>query len=141
VYDKGHYHTLYQKSHMARQQPEPPAKQPATPSTQQLRSGIERLQKRIGEVQAFDPRSVTEQHNIPHVKKLAASIDDALLRTFGANSLDYERYKNAAYFSNGPHNYRDPVPITEVQRSLKRARGRVPLHCWSKPLNRCKSVS
>jgi predicted nucleotide-binding protein len=109
---------------MARQKPELPAKQPATLSHQQLQAGIERLTKRIEEVRAFDPRSVTEQQNIPQVKKLAASIDEALVRTFGADSLDYERYKDAAYFSNGPHNYRDPVPIMEVQRSLARSRDR-----------------
>jgi predicted nucleotide-binding protein len=109
---------------MARQKSEPADKQPATLSPQQLQAGIERLTKRIEEVKAFDPRSVTEQQNIPHVKKLAASIDETLVRTFGANSLDYERYKDAAYFSNGPHNYRDPVPITEVQRSLARSRDR-----------------
>jgi predicted nucleotide-binding protein len=120
--DKGDYHTLYQESHMARQKPEPPAKQPASLSPQQLQAGIERLKKCIERVEAFDPNNVKEQHNIPHVEKLAASLDEALVRTFGADSLDYERYKNAAYFSNGPHNYRYPIPIAEVQRSLARSR-------------------
>ena len=107
---------------MARQKTEPPAKQPATLSPQQLRAGIERLQKRIEEVKAFDPRSVTDQHNFPHVKKLVASIDEALVRTFGAHSLDYERYKDATVFDNGPFNLVYAVPITDVQHSLARSR-------------------
>jgi len=73
-----------------------PEPRPANLTPEQMRQGIERLLKRLAEVSAFDPSSVTEQHNIPHVEALAASVDESLVRTFGAESLDYNRYRDAA---------------------------------------------
>lgn len=107
---------------MARRSGTPPAKQPARLSIQELQAGIGRLQKRVAEVNQFDPASVTDQYNIPHVKALSASIDDALARTFGPDSLDYERYKRASHFDNGPHNYAYEVPISDVHESLERSK-------------------
>jgi hypothetical protein len=89
-----------------------------------MQQGIDRLRKRLDEVRAFDPTSVTEQYNIPHVKALAASVDDALVRTFGSDTLDYKRYKDAGYFDNGPHNYAYRVPIEQVHASLARSKAR-----------------
>jgi hypothetical protein len=90
----------------------------------QLRAGIDRLRKRTEEVKQFDPTSIIEQYNIPHVDRLAASIDEALVRTFGVDSLDYDRYKAASTFDNGPHNYAYEVPLDEVHRSLDRSKQR-----------------
>jgi predicted nucleotide-binding protein len=87
-----------------------------------MQSGIQRLQKRLEEVKAFDPRSVTAQFEIPHVHKLSAAVEDALARTFGGDSLEYERYRSAAQFDNGPFNYAYEVPISDVQQSLNRSK-------------------
>jgi predicted nucleotide-binding protein len=76
----------------------------------------------LDKVRQFDPRGVTEQYNIPHVKQLSAAIDDALVRTFGAETIEYARYQHASDFDNGPHNYAFQVPIGEVQQSLARSR-------------------
>jgi predicted nucleotide-binding protein len=89
-----------------------------------MQAGIDRLRKRIEEVKQFAPQSVTEQYNIPEIDGLAAAIDDALIRTFGANTTDYTLYKDAVTFDNGPHNYAYPVPIHEVQQSLSRSKAR-----------------
>jgi hypothetical protein len=89
-----------------------------------MQQGIDRLRKRVDEVRAFDPTSVTEQNNIPHVKALSASVDEALVRTFGAGTLDYKRYLAAGYFDNGPHNYAYRVPIEQVRASLARSKAR-----------------
>lgn len=102
----------------------PPPLHPARLTSQAMQSGIDRLRKRIEEVNQFDPQSVTDQYDIPHVKALSASIDDALVRTFGAESLEYKRYENAADFDNGPHNYAYPVPIQQVHQSLSRSKAR-----------------
>ena len=45
-----------------RSTPEP--KQPATLTPEQMRAGIDRLQKRLEELKEFDPQSVTEQYNV-----------------------------------------------------------------------------
>jgi predicted nucleotide-binding protein len=102
----------------------PPLPQSVNLTVEQMRQGIDRLQRRLDEVTKFEPTSVTEQCNIPHVEALAASVDEALVRTFGANTLDYKRYEAAAFFDNGPHNYAHPVPIQEVHGTLARCKAR-----------------
>jgi transposase len=87
-------------------------------------AGIERLTKRLEEVRKFEPTSVTEQFNIPHVERLSAAIDETLVRTFGADSADFDRYRVASQFDNGPFNYAYQVNIAEVQRSLARSKDR-----------------
>src|SRR5208282_51711 len=94
--------------------PTPITKRQAELSPDQLRAGIERLTKRLEDVRQFDPTSVTEQFNIPHVERLAAAIDEALVRTFGADSADFDRYRAASIFDNGPFNYAYAVPISDV---------------------------
>src|SRR3979411_81921 len=89
-----------------------------------MQQGIDRLRKRVDEVRAFEPTSVTEQNNIPHVRALAASVDDALVRTFGSDTLDYKLYNDAGSFDNGPHNYMYRVPIEQVHASLARSKAR-----------------
>jgi len=108
---------------MARRQT-PIIKHPAALTPTQLQAGLERLTKLIERVKQFDPQSVTEQYNIPHIEQLSAAIEDALVRTFGADTLDYDRYRYAAEFDNGPHNYAFAVPINEVHQSLARSKAR-----------------
>ena len=99
-------------------------KRPAELTSAQLQAGIDRLNKLLDRVKQFDPQSVIEQFNIPHVDQLSAAIDDALARTFGPESLDYDRYRSAAEFDNGPFNYAYEVPIREVHQSLARSKAR-----------------
>jgi predicted nucleotide-binding protein len=89
-----------------------------------MRAGIDRLQKRLEEMKQFDPDSVTDQHDIPHVVKLNAAVDEALVRTFGSDSLDYERYQDAACLDNGPHYLGVRTPLMEVRQTLERTRRR-----------------
>ena len=87
-----------------------------------MTSGIERLKKRLGEVQSFDPQSVTDQYNAPALDALEAAVDEALVRTFGAETLDYERYKYAKDFDRGPYNYAFQVPPHQFQASIARSK-------------------
>jgi predicted nucleotide-binding protein len=103
---------------------QPPIKRSAELTVVQLQSGMERLAKVLDRARQFDPLSVTEQYNIPHVEQLSAAIKDALARTFGHDSVEYDRYQVAAEFNNGPHNYAFKVAIREVQRSLQRSKDR-----------------
>jgi hypothetical protein len=84
--------------------------------------GIDRLEKVIARIRQFDPQSVTQQYDIPLVDQLSAATDDALVRTFGPETIEYERYSRAARFDNGPHNYAYRVPIEEVWQSLARSK-------------------
>ena len=100
----------------------PPPKQPANLTPQQITAGIQRLTKRLEELQRFDTASVTEQYNIPELDRQSASIDDALVRTFGVDTAEYDRYRHARDFDNGPHNYAHKVAISEVRQSLTRSK-------------------
>jgi hypothetical protein len=79
----------------------PTTKQMANLSVDKMRAGIDRLRKRIEEVTRFDPHTVSEQYNIPEIDKLSAAVDDSLARTFGPNTVEYDRYKAASHFNNG----------------------------------------
>jgi predicted nucleotide-binding protein len=101
-----------------------PIQPPARLTQEEIRQGVDRLAKRLEEVNAFEPTSVAEQANIPHVEALAAAVDESLVRTFGADTLDYRRYSDAGFFDNGPFNYAFQVPISQVHASLSRSKAR-----------------
>ena len=86
-----------------------PLQSPPIMTPEEMRQGIARLKKRLEAAKAFDPASVTEQNNIPHVEALSAAVDEALIRTFGAETLDYKRYSDAASLTT--------VPLTTLFRS------------------------
>src|SRR5271163_3223557 len=100
---------------MARRTPVQAPKQPAKLTPAQMNAGIERLKKRIEEVVRVEPQSVTDQHNTPDLDALEAAIDESIVRTFGADTLDYDRYKSAAEFDRGPYNYAYAVQPHEFQ--------------------------
>ena len=93
-------------------------------SSEELPPQPPHLGRRLGEVESFDPASVTDQHTIPHVEALSASIEEALVRTLGSGTADYKRYSDAAIFDNGPFNYAFKVPISKVHESLARSKAR-----------------
>lgn len=86
-----------------------------------MRSGIERLTRRIEELKAFNPRAVRDQHHDPQVAGLQASIDDTLVKVFGANTIEYERYSPAAVFDTGPVYMNRETPFYEVHDALERS--------------------
>jgi hypothetical protein len=96
---------------MARPASRSPERKPAQLGLDEMRSGIARIKKLVERVEQFDPNSITDQFNIPEIVKLSAAIDEGLIRTFGPDTLDYERYKSASHFNNGPFNYAHQVPI------------------------------
>ena len=102
--------------------PPPPEVVQLTPAA--LRSGVDRLRKRIEEVKQFDPTTVIEQFDIPNVEKLSAAVEESLVRTFGHGTVDYNRYAEAAQFDNGPFNYAYEVSIQRVHESLARSKAR-----------------
>jgi hypothetical protein len=99
--------------------------QPALQATaEDIRQGIVQLKIRLDEVSAYEPTSVTDQNDIPEIEALSAEVVKALTRTFGANTPDFKRYSDAAYFDNWPFYYIYSVPIEQVQASLARSKAR-----------------
>jgi predicted nucleotide-binding protein len=93
-------------------------------TVQQMEHGVTRLEKRLEEVKAFDPRQVTEKRRHPALDKLKASIEDALGRTYGKNTVEYARYASAASFSTGPVYMDRFPPVSEIQQAVKASQDR-----------------
>jgi predicted nucleotide-binding protein len=78
-------------------QPEPPR---ANLTVDQMRRGIDRINKRIAELEAFDPQTVQKRWS-PEAKALEAAIKEALAVAFGHNTVEYKRYEDAARLDTG----------------------------------------
>jgi hypothetical protein len=53
-----------------------------------MRQGIQRLERCIAEVEAFDPQTIQTQDDTSKAVALSASVDGALVQTFGKDSED-----------------------------------------------------
>jgi hypothetical protein len=65
-----------------------------------MKLGVTRLQRRIADLEAFDPQSV-QQRWAPEVKALETSIEESLAAVFGHNTVEYNRYRSAARVDQG----------------------------------------
>jgi predicted nucleotide-binding protein len=70
-------------------------------TTEQMKVGIARPNRRIVDLEAFDPNSV-QQRWAPDVKALQTSIEESLSTVFGHGTVEYNRYRRAAIFDWGP---------------------------------------
>lgn len=85
------------------QRPPPPElPKQATRSPDQLRQGIERLQRQIGELEAFDPSSIAVR-DAAETKAMQAAIAETLAQMFGKETPDYKRYASAARLDHEPN--------------------------------------
>ena len=72
---------------MASRGPPPPSpRAELTPG--QMEEGIRRLGRCIAEVEAFDPQTIQTQDDTSKAVALSASVDGALVQTFGKDSED-----------------------------------------------------
>jgi hypothetical protein len=83
--------------------PPPPQRAVLTPDA--IRRGIAQLNRRIADLEAFDPQSVG-QRDAPEVKALEATIDHALATAFGLGTFDHNQYRAAATLDHGPRRIR-----------------------------------
>lgn len=80
---------------MARKSPPSPVVQPKVQlTTDQLQKGIDRLEQRIADLDAFDLNTL-KSGTSPELKALERSIEDTLERYFGVNTTAANRYKAA----------------------------------------------
>jgi hypothetical protein len=94
------------------ERPSPKLPERVIHGSDQLRQGIERLQRQIGELEAFDPSSVSVR-NAAETRAMQAAIAESLAKTFGDGTSEYNRYASAARLDHAP-NYisgRPPVAL------------------------------
>lgn len=74
--------------------------QRAALTVDQMKNGIRRLQKRIDDLEAFNPNSVQKRW-APEVGTIETAIDETLSAVFGHNTVEYNRYHHAASLDHG----------------------------------------
>lgn len=84
---------------MATRKPPPPAAQ-ANLTVDQMRRGIIRLERLIGEIEAFDTTILTKRWS-PEQKALEATIVGTLTSVFGHETVEYRRYVQATKLDHG----------------------------------------
>jgi predicted nucleotide-binding protein len=107
---------------MARKPPDPP--QPRALTADQIHQGIDRLKKRISELEAFDPASVEDRWSSA-VQAIGTAIEETLAKVFGDGTPVYNRYASAARLDNGPLIMGGgPDPIYKVHEWLREGKVR-----------------
>jgi hypothetical protein len=101
--------------------PSPPEAPQLSPA--QMRGAISRFQRRVDELEAFDPEKV-EDRTDPKIAALAAAIDEALSEAFGFRTPAYVRYRAAATLDTAPHNYAYPPSRHEIISGLRKGKAR-----------------
>lgn len=66
----------------------------------QIRQRIERLRRRVADVEGFEPESVQERW-APETKTIETAIEETLARVFGQDTPAYRRYQSAADLDRG----------------------------------------
>ena len=79
----------------------PPEPQSANLSPEQMRRGVEKLKRRIADLEAFDVNVIHKRWD-PAVASLEASIEETLDRVFGAGTIERNRYRSAERIDAGP---------------------------------------
>jgi predicted nucleotide-binding protein len=83
-----------------------------------IKQGIDRLRRRIEELERFDPTSVKERW-APETKAIQAAIDDTLTGIFGQNTSRYHRYQSAGNLDHGGLSLGgSPAPLPQVHKWL-----------------------
>jgi predicted nucleotide-binding protein len=107
---------------MARKPPDP--LRPRALTADQIRQGIDRLKKRISELEAFDPASVQDRWS-PATHAIDTAIEETLAKVFGDDTPAYNRYSSAARLDNGPLIMGGgPDPAYKVQEWLREGKAR-----------------
>jgi hypothetical protein len=95
--------------------------EPATLTRVQRRIAIARLQHRILALQAFDPAIVNDRDE-NRVVVLARTIDQALIRIFGAGTADYRRYAEAQRLDRAGHLIGRTPSLEEIRAGFQRGK-------------------
>ncbi len=84
---------------MATRKPPPPPAQ-ANLTVDQMRKGIARLERLIGEIEAFDATKLTKRWG-PEQTTLETTIEGTLTSVFGHETVEYRRYAQATKLDHG----------------------------------------
>jgi predicted nucleotide-binding protein len=78
----------------------PPQPHPANLRPEQIKPALARIEKRITDLEALNPAEL-QQRGSPEVVALRVAIDETRADTFGPDSVEYQRYREAARLYEG----------------------------------------
>ncbi len=90
---------------------------PANLSEQQKQSGINKIERLIKELLAFDPKGIMARSD-SRISVLGYKLDKLLVDVFGHDTVDYKRYKGISFLDIAPINFLCGVDIIRVQEGL-----------------------
>jgi uncharacterized protein (TIGR02391 family) len=101
-----------------------PSPQPtaANLSAEQMRSAIPKLERRIRDLEDFDPNSLTQRSD-PRLEALENKLEDTVADVFGHGTLEYNRFMTHSLDTAG-YNMMYETPLGEVIRSVHESKQR-----------------
>lgn len=84
---------------------------------EQIRASIRKIQRRIADLEQFDPEAVTSRFHDPHLIVLQADIEGTLVDVFGPNSAEIRRYSAASRLDTAA--MAPGIGLAEVREGLK----------------------
>src|SRR6266568_1644179 len=95
----------------------PDRPRPANLSTQEMKSAIPKLERRIAELRAVDVSTIQERGE-PRMEALEQKIDDTLIEIFGNDTVEYRRFQVA--LDTASINFFEGTPLGEVREGYRR---------------------
>jgi uncharacterized protein (TIGR02391 family) len=102
--------------------PKQPERREANLTAAQMQAAIPMIDRRLADLEAFAPASVNERSD-PRIKALSSKLDDLLVSTFGADTVEYHRYhRSVMNLDTASYNYLHPTPIGDVREGLQKGK-------------------
>jgi len=100
----------------------PVAPQAAALSAEQMRTSIPKLERRIRDLEEFDPNSIQQRHD-PRITALENKLTDTISEVFGYGTLEYNRFA-AHDLDRAGYSAMRPTPLEAVIRSVADSKAR-----------------
>lgn len=107
---------------MATRSKAPQQPQPANLSADQMRAAIPKVERRIKDLEEFDPNSVRDRGD-PRLDALETKLTDTISDIFGHGTIEYHRFAPRSLDQAGFNMIR-PTPISEVIQSVTHSKAR-----------------
>ena len=111
---------------MAARKSPPPQPTAANLSAEQMRSAVPKLERRIRDLEEFDPNSLTQRGD-PRLEALENKLKDTIADVFGHGTLEYNRFRPRSLDTAG-YNMMYETPLGEVIRSVHESKERETLN-------------
>ncbi|CAE6802814.1 hypothetical protein R75461_05269 [Paraburkholderia nemoris] len=96
---------------------------PANLTPEQMRAAIPKLQRRIADLDAFNPQAIRQRFD-PQVKALDTKLEDTVASIFGIDTVEYSRFKTSGLDTAGLFLGQGEIPNREVIAGLVRGKER-----------------